>query len=188
MDTEMAAEERSGEAFELGERLTVVGRRLQPGDPAPDFLLERFDPVSSTLDSVGLDDSAGSVRLLNVVNSLDTPVCQSETRRWEALLDDLPPEVRLYTVSMDLPFAQGRWRTAEGVKHDALSAHKEEAFGRDYGVLLKEWRLLQRAVFVIGRDGRIAYAEYVPDQMAEPDYAAAVAAGRRAAGGAPPAG
>ncbi|HVG95754.1 MAG TPA: thiol peroxidase [Chloroflexota bacterium] len=182
MEAGMTAGERSGEAFELGERLTVVGRRLEPGDPAPDFVLERFDPASSTLDSVRLEDSAGSVRLLNVVNSLDTPVCHSETQRWEALLGDLPAGVRLYTVSMDLPFAQGRWRTAEGVTHDALSAHKDERFGRDYGVLLKEWRLLQRAVFVIGRDGRIVHAEYVPDQMAEPDYAAAVAAGQRAAG------
>jgi thiol peroxidase len=79
------------------------------------------------------------------------------------------------TVSMDLPFAQARWRAAENVDHEALSAHKDVAVGEDYGVLLKEWRLLQRAVFVIDRHERIAYAEYVPDQMTEPDYEAAVA-------------
>jgi thiol peroxidase len=130
---------------------------------------------------VRLADSAGLVRLLNVVKSLDTPVCHAETRHWETLLGDLPPEVRLYTISMDLPYAQARWRTAQGVTHEALSAHKSEAFGRAYGVLLKEWRLLQRAVFVVGRDDRLVHAEYVPDQMREPDYAAAAQAARQAA-------
>lgn len=127
---------------------------------------------------MALADSAGSVRLLNVVNSLDTPVCHAETRRWEQLRGDLPAGVTVYTVSMDLPFAQARWCGAEGVAHRALSAHKDERFGADYGVLLKEWRLLQRAVFVIDHEGRIAHAEYVADQMREPDYHAAVAAVR----------
>ncbi len=174
-------DERTGEAFELGERLTVVGRKLQPGDPAPDFALDSFDPHTGSMRVVRLADTAGLVRLLNVVNSLDTPVCHVETRRWETLLEELPPEVRLYTISMDLPYAQARWRTAEGATHEALSTHKSEAFGRAYGVLLKEWRLLQRAVFVIGRDDHIAHAEYVPDQMAEPDYYVAIQAARHAA-------
>jgi thiol peroxidase len=173
-------EERTGEAFELGERLTVVGRRLRPGDPAPDFALEHFDPASSALRTVRLADSAGLVRLMNVINSLDTPVCHVETRRWESLRGDLPPDVQVYTVSMDLPFAQARWTGAEGVTHQALSAHKDEQFGRDYGVLIKEWRLLQRAVFVIDRADRIAYADYVADQMQEPDYRAALGAVRAA--------
>lgn len=171
-------EERTGEAYELGEQLTVVGRRLQAGDAAPDFALDSFD--GETMRTVRLADSAGSVRLLNVVNSLDTPVCHVETRRWEGLRADLPDGVRVSTVSMDLPFAQSRWQQAENVHHQALSAHRDEAFGRAYGVLIKEWRLLQRAVFVIGRDDRIAYAEYVADQMREPDYDAAVAAARAA--------
>lgn len=76
---------------------------------------------------------------------------------------------------MDLPFAQARWIAAEGVSHQSLSSHRDEAFGRDYGVLIKEWRLLQRAVFVIDRDDRIVYAEHVADQMREPDHAAALA-------------
>ena len=173
-------EERVGEAFELGEQLTVVGRRLRAGEAAPEFALERFD--GEAMSTVRLPDSAGSVRLLNVVNSLDTPVCQVETRRWEQSRGDLPAGVTVYTVSMDLPFAQARWGAAEGVEHQSLSAHKDESFGRDYGVLIKEWRLLQRAVFVVGRDGRIVHAEYVPDQMAEPDYGAALEAARRAAG------
>jgi thiol peroxidase len=83
---------------------------------------------------------------------------------------------------MDLPWAQARWRGAEGVRHTALSSHRSEQFGQDYGVLLKKWRLLQRAVFVIGRDDRVVRAEYVADQMREPDYAAALAAARQAAG------
>jgi thiol peroxidase len=175
-------EERTGEAFELGEQLTVVGRKLQPGDPAPAFALEHFDGATSAMSTVQLADTAGKVRLLNVINSLDTPVCHVETHAWDRLRAELPPDVVVYTVSMDLPFAQARWHSAEGVTHQSLSAHKDEGFGRDYGVLIKEWRLLQRAVFVIDRDDRIAYADYVADQMLEPAYAPAVEAARRAAG------
>lgn len=172
--------ERTGEAFEFGERLTVVGPQLSPGDPAPDFSLDWFDNTDETLKTVRLADSAGSVRLLNVVNSLDTPVCHIETRRWDQSRADLPPGVQLYTVSMDLPFAQARWQAAESVGYPALSSHRSEQFGQDYGVLIKEWRLLQRAVFVIGHDDKIIHAEYVADQMQEPDYAEALAAVRGA--------
>ena len=179
----MSVIERIGEAFEFDEQLTVAGAKLQPGDPAPPFALEHFDPTEQSMRTVRLADTAGRVRLLNVINSLDTPVCHVETRRWENLRADLPPDVVVYTISMDLPYAQARWQTAEGVTHEALSAHKDETFGRAYGVLLKEWRLLQRAVFVIDRNDRIAYADYVPDQMREPDYDAAVAAVRAVSGG-----
>ncbi len=174
-------EERTGEAFELGERLTVVGKKLQPGERAPNFILDYLDATDSAIHHVQLADSAGMVRLLNVVNSLDTPVCHVETRHWEELRANLPSNVRIYTVSMDLPFAQARWQAAEGVRHQALSAHRSEQFGQDYGVLIKEWRLLQRAVFVIDRHDRIVYAEYVADQMREPDYPAAMEATRQAA-------
>jgi thiol peroxidase len=166
--------ERVGEAFELDERLTIMGRQLKAGDPAPDFALETFDPETQAMRVVRLADAGGRVRLLNVVNSVDTPVCHIETRRWDGLRGDLPAEVVLFTISMDLPFAQARWRGAERVGHELLSAHRDEDFGRAYGVLVKEWRLLQRAVFVIDREGRIAYADYVADQMAEPDYDAAL--------------
>lgn len=172
-------EERTGEAYELDEQLTVVGKKLLSGDAAPDFVLDSFD--GEAMQTVRLADSAGSVRLLNVINSLDTPVCHIETHRWEGLRADLPPNVQVYTVSMDLPFAQARWQSAEQVTHRALSAHRDEQFGQDYGVLIKEWRLLQRAVFVIGTDDRIIHTEYVADQMREPDYDAAMAAARRAA-------
>ena len=161
-------EERTGEAFEFDEQLTVVGSKLQPDDTAPEFELDYFDPVNEEMVTVRLSDSASSVRLLNVVNSLDTPVCQVETHRFEDSRPNLPQDVQIYTISMDLPFAQARW-------------HRSEQFGRDYGVLLREWRLLQRAVFVVDKNDRIVYAEYVTDQMTEPDYEAALEATRKAA-------
>jgi thiol peroxidase len=170
--------ERTGEAFEFDEQLTVVGRKLEAGDRAPDFTLDHFD--GNAMQSVSLGDSAGKVRLLNVINSLDTPVCHVETRKWDKLRADLPEGTVVYTISMDLPFAQSRWQSSENVAHQVLSAHKNDSFGSDYGVLLKEWRLLQRAVFVIGPDGRISYVEYVSDQMREPNYNSAVAAVRKA--------
>jgi thiol peroxidase len=176
--------ERTGEAFELDQQLTVLGRRLAPGDEAPDFALDSFDEASGAMTVVRLADGAGAVRLLNIVNSLDTPVCHVETHRWDELRGQLPANVVVYTVSMDLPYAQARWRTAEGVAHQALSSHRDERFGQDYGVLIKEWRLLQRAVFVIAPDDRIAHAEYVADQMREPDYTAALDAARRVSGSA----
>ncbi len=174
-------EERTGEAFEFDEKLTVVGRKLKPGDAAPDFALDYMDPADSALKTVTLADSAGRVRLLNVVNSLDTPVCHIETRQWDHLSRDLPAGVQVLTVSMDLPFALARWQTAENAAHPSLSSHRDTAFGIDYGVLLKEWRLLQRAVFVIDAEDRIVHAEYVADQMLVPSYDAAIEAARAAA-------
>lgn len=97
--------ERHDEAFEFDEKLTVVGAQLRPGDAAPAFALPSLDPASEEMRDVALADSAGAVRLLNVVNSLDTPVCHVETHRWEQLRDELPEGVRVYTISMDLPFA-----------------------------------------------------------------------------------
>jgi thioredoxin-dependent peroxiredoxin len=163
-------EERPGGAEEDGQPLTVVGRMLRPGEPAPDFTLDHFD--GSTMRSVSLHDLAGSVVVLNVVNSVDTPVCDIQTRR----VDDLFPGATVLTVSMDLPFALARWTSSANVTHPAVSSHRSEDFGRDYGVLIKEWRALQRAVFVIDRDGRLVHTQYVRDQNDEPDYDAAVEA------------
>jgi thiol peroxidase len=169
--------ERTGEAFEFDIKLTVVGAQLRAGDTAPNFDLENFDPATEAMSNVKLSDSAGSVRLLNVINSIDTPVCHIETHRWQDEAARLPG-VEVFTIAMDLPFAMARWQKAEGVNHTFLSAHQSEDFGVRYGVLLKEWRLLQRAVFVVDGDGRIVHAEYVADQMKEPDYAAALEAAR----------
>lgn len=173
-------EERVGEAFEMGEALTVMGSKLRVGAAAPGFEMDWLDPADSAVHTVRLGDTAGRVRLLTLVNSVDTPVCHVGTRRWDALRADLPPDIVVYTVSMDLPFAQERWAKAENVGHALLSAHRSTRFGEDYGALLKEWRLLQRATFIVDRAGRIAHAEYVADQMTEPDYGAAVAAARSA--------
>jgi len=171
--------ERTGEAFEGDMHLTVIGRRLNPGDAAPDFVLDALGPGEAMPREVTLASGRGRVRLIHVVNSLDTPVCHIGAHRFDGMrAADRLPGVDVYTVSMDLPFAQARWRAAEHVEHEALSSHRSEDFGRAYGVLLREWRLLQRAVFVIDGRGRIVYAEYVADQMAEPDYEAAVAAAR----------
>ena len=173
---------RSGEAFEGDIRLTVEGDQLRVGDPAPDFVLDALGPGEPVPREVTLAGGAGRVRLLHVVNSLDTPVCHIGAHRFEELRTaTLPPNVDVYTVSMDLPFAQARWRGAEFVGHEALSSHRSEAFGRDYGVLLREWRLLQRAVFVIDGHGKIRHAQYVADQMEAPDYDAAIAAAQEAA-------
>ena len=173
-------EERTGEAFELEEKLTVVGAKLLPDMSAPSFVLDSFSPTEG-MRQIQLSDSAGHLRLLNVINSLDTPVCHVETQRWEKIRADLPADVIIYTISMDLPFAQARWQTSENVDHTMLSSHRSEKFGTDYGVLIKEWRLLQRAVFVINRDNKIIHVEYVPDQMAEPNYEHTVSALKQAA-------
>jgi thiol peroxidase len=174
-------EERRGEAFTGTEQLTVMGRPLQVGDAAPDFCLDYLDLADMAVRTVGLADSTGMVRLLSVVNSLQRPLCQRVTREWEALCAVLPPAACIYTVSMDSPQMQASFQDSAGVLHQALSAHRGEPFGRDYGVWLKEWRLFQRAVFVIDRADRIVYAEYLRDQLREPDYAAALQAVLQAA-------
>ena len=174
--------ERIGEAFAGTELLTIMGRQLHTVDPAPDFRLDYLDLADQAVHTVGLADSAGMVRLLNVVNSLERPLCQLVTRQWEALCAMLPPDACIYTVSMDSPQMQARWQDTAGVLHQLLCARRSEQFGQDYGVWLKEWRLLQRSVFVLDRNDHIFYAEYVADQLHEPDYAAAMLAVQQAAG------
>ena len=169
-------EERMNEAFSIEECLTVVGKKLQPGQVAPDFLLDYVDLIDLTVHRARLVDSAGSVRVLSVINSLDIATCGRQTRHWDELCSSLPPDVCLCTISMDLPHTQAHWQVAEKVIHQALSAHRSEQFGVQYGVLLKEWRLLQRSIFVIDRYDRVIYTEYVGDQQREPDYDAALAA------------
>ena len=172
---------RRGEAFAGTKPLTVIGRRLQPGATAPDYCLSYLDLVDLAVHTVRLADSAGLVRLLSMVNSLQRPLCQVVTRRWEALRTALPADACIYTVSMDPPEMQADFQDRTGVLHQALSAHYSVQFGQDYGVWLREWHLLQRAFVAIDRTDRIVYVEYVADQMREPDYDAAVAAARRAA-------
>jgi thiol peroxidase len=175
-------EERKDLAFTGTESIiTVIGKQLHPGEAAPDFSLEYLDLADRVVRTVDLADSAGMVRLLTVVNSLERPLCQVVTRRWEAVCADLPPNTCMYTVSMDPPQTQARWQDIAGVLHQALSAHRSQQFGQDYGVWLKEWRQLARAVFVIDRHDRIVYVQYVADQRDEPEYAAALEAVQQAA-------
>ena len=174
-------EELRGEAFAGTEQLTVMGKQLHAGDPAPDFWLDYLDLADLVVRTISLADSKGLVRLLSVVNSLERSVCQQVTRQWEALCPALPLDTNIYTVSMDSPQMQSRWQDSAGVLHQALSAQRSEQFGLDYGVWLNEWRLFQRAVFVIDRHDHLVYAEYVADQLREPDYGAALQAVQQSA-------
>jgi len=173
-------EERMGKAFAGSAHLTVIGRRLHSGEAAPDFCLQYLDLVDMAIHTVRLVDVAGMVRLFSVVNSLERPVCQVVTQRWEALREALPPDTCIYTISMDTPEVQASFQDRTGVLHQALSAQHSAQFGQDYGVWIKEWRLLQRSVVVIDRANRIVYVEYVTDQMSEPNYAAAIYAVKQA--------
>jgi thioredoxin-dependent peroxiredoxin len=174
-------EGRRDEAFAGTEQLTVIGKQLYVGDPAPDFRLDYLDLTDLAVRTASLADSRGMVRLLSVVNSLERPLCQRVTRRWEALSATLPSDASIYTVSRDSPQTQADWQDHAGVLHQALSAQHSEQFGYDYGVWLKEWCLFQRSVFVLDRNDRLVYAEYVADQLREPNYAAALQAVQQAA-------
>ncbi len=166
--------ERSGATTLKGNPLTLVGPELKAGDAAPDF-----EMVDKTLSPVHL--GSGTVRIFSVVPSLDTPVCDAQTKRFndEATKMD---DVEVITVSMDLPFAQSRFSDAFGVdKVKMLSDHKTGAFGSAYGTLIKELRIESRAIFVVDKDNTIRHAEYVKEVADHPDYEAALAAARSAA-------
>lgn len=164
--------ERPGAVTLKGTPFTLVGNEVKEGDKAPDFRV-----VDNGLAEKGLADYAGKVVVISAVPSLDTPVCDIETRRFNAEAGKLGADVKVLTVSMDLPFAQQRWCGAAGVDHVVtLSDHREASFGMGYGVLIKELRLLARAVFVVDRKGVIRYRELVKEIASEPDYDAALAA------------
>ena len=159
-----------------GNPMTLVGPELKPGDAAPDFSV-----VDSSLKPVTLADTAGHVRIVSVVPSLDTPVCDAQTKRFNEAAASLPG-IDILTVSMDLPFAQKRWCGAFGVdKIKMLSDHREASFGSRYGTLIKELRIESRAIFVVDRENTINYAEYVKEVADHPNYEAALAAARGAA-------
>lgn len=162
--------EREGDTTFKGQPLTVIGPRLRPGDAAPDF-----DLLANDLSTVSLHDSGGKTRLINVVPSLDTPVRDMQTRRFNEAISKMGEGVVGYTVSADLPFAQKRWCGAAGVERvQTLSDHRDMSFGKAYGTQIKELRLEQRAVFVVDPHGAIRYAEYVSEMTNHPDYDAAL--------------
>ena len=143
--------------------------------------------MDNSLAPVKLSDAKGKVLILSAVPSLDTPVCDTETRRFNVEAGKLPGGVEVWTISMDLPFAQKRWCGAAGATAvKTLSDFRERAFAPAYGTLVKDGPLAglsARAVFVVGKDGKVAHAEYVKDITQEPNYDAALAAAKKAAGG-----
>jgi len=164
--------ERTGLVTIHGKPLTLLGNEVKVGDKAPDF-----EALDNELNPVGLSSFAGKVVVVASVPSLDTPVCEVETRKFNEKAAELGDDVVVLILSMDLPFAQKRWCGAAGVDRvRTLSDHREAAFGRAYGVLIKELRLLARATFVVDRERTIQYNQLVKELTNEPDYEAVLAA------------
>jgi thiol peroxidase len=163
-----------------GKGYTLVGPQLKPGDAAPDFAC-----VSSSLEIVGLPQTPAKTRLFSVVPSLDTPVCSLQTKKFDEALASMKDKVSCYTISLDLPFAQKRFCTAENVTNmQTLSDVHNHSFGQNYGVLIEglPLALLSRAIFVVSPQGKLTYVEYVMDVPQHPNYDAALAAIKTAAG------
>jgi thioredoxin-dependent peroxiredoxin len=157
-----------------GNPMTLVGPELKVGDAAPDFSV-----VDNGLAPVNLASYAGKVKIISAVPSLDTPVCDTETRRFNQEAAGLPAEVALLTISLDLPFAQKRWCGAAGIDRViTLSDYRDRSFGLAYGVLIDELKLLSRSIFVVDGGNTIRYIQHVPEVTQEPDYAAVLAAVR----------
>lgn len=149
-----------------GNTQQLSGELPQVGAPAPDFTL-----VANDMTPVSLQDSNGKVRIISVVPSIDTSVCSLETARFNRELDSMPDNVTGYTVSIDTPFAQKRWCGAEGVeKMQLLSDFKGATFARAYGVYIENLGISARAVFVVDKDGKVAYTQLVPEISQEPNY------------------
>ena len=167
-------QERTGLVTLMGNPVTLLGPALSIGQRAPEFTVH-----DGSLKPVRLGDFAGKVKLLSVVPSLDTPVCELQTKRFHAEAAKLPAGVAILTLSMDLPFAQSRFCTTHGIeKIRVLSDFQDASFGLAYGLLIKEVRLLARAILVLGADDVIRYQEIVPEVSNHPDYDAALAAVR----------
>lgn len=168
-------QERTGVATLKGNPITLVGPELKVGDRAPDFRLNK-----SLTEEVTLADFAGKVKLISVVPSLDTGVCDAQTRRFNEEAAKLGDNVVILTVSVDLPFAQARWCGAAGVdKVVTLSDYKTREFGQAYGVFIKELALDMRAVFVVDQNDTIRYVQYLKEMTEHPDYDSAIAAVRQ---------
>jgi thiol peroxidase len=164
-------EERENVIAMHGNPLTLLGPAIEVGQDAPDFKV-----VGNDLSEVSLSDFKDKVVVISAVPSLDTPVCDVQTRRFNEEAANLGGDVVILTVSMDLPFAQGRWCGAAGVKQVAtVSDYQQADFGSKYGLLIKGLRLLTRAVLVVDKGGKVQYVEVVGEITNEPDYDAALA-------------
>ncbi|OGO32943.1 MAG: lipid hydroperoxide peroxidase [Chloroflexi bacterium RBG_16_56_11] len=155
----------------------LAGTEIKVGQKAPAFNL-----LGIEFNEISLAQSRGKVRLLSVVHSLDTSVCDLQTQRFEAEAAKFK-DIVMYTISMDLPFAQARYCGAHNIANlKTLSDHRDASFGQAYGVLIKDMRLLSRAIFIIDRDDVIRYVEYVPEVGQPPDYDKAIQALKKVAG------
>src|ERR1700728_2049742 len=171
--------ERPGATTLKGNPLTVLGPELKTGQKAPDF-----QAIDDGLKPANLASTGHGVRIFSVVPSLDTPVCDAQTKRFNEEAGKLP-DVKIYTISMDLPFAQKRWCGAYGVDHvKMVSDHRDGSFGKAYGTLIKDLRILSRAIFVVDPSNKLRYVEYVKEVGDHPDYEAALSAAKAAAGAA----
>ncbi len=155
--------------------VTLLGNEVKVGEKAPNFTV-----LANDLSPVTLENSKGSVRLISVVPSLDTGVCDAQTRRFNEAAAQLD-NVKILTVSVDLPFAQKRWCGAAGIdKVQTLSDHRDLSFGKAYGLAIQELRLLARAVFVVDSNDTVVYVEYVSEATNHPNYEAAIDAAKKA--------
>lgn len=153
-----------------GNALTVLGDEVSVGEQGPDV-----EVLTNDLSAVKLSSFRGRICIISAVPSLDTSVCDTMTRRFNEEAGKLGEDVVVLTISMDLPFAQKRWCGAAGIENvQTLSDHRDGSFGLAYGLLIKELRLLARAVFVVDKDGVIQYKQIVPELTDEPDYEAAL--------------
>lgn len=158
--------EQTGRITFKGTPLTLAGRQLLPGDRAPNFTV-----LDRDLQEITLKDFPGKIKAISVTPSLDTPVCDLQARRFNKEAAGLPEDIVVLNISMDLPFAISRFCEHAGIDNvKALSDHRDASFGMNYGVLIKELRLLARSIFVIDRDDRLRYAEIVPELINHPDY------------------
>ncbi|MFD3203887.1 thiol peroxidase, partial [Bacillus sp. LR_5] len=148
-----------------GGPVTLVGQEVKVGDQAPDFTV-----LTNSLEEKSLADMKGKVTIISVIPSIDTGVCDAQTRRFNEEAAKLG-DVNVYTISADLPFAQARWCGANGIdKVETLSDHRDMSFGKAFGVYIKELRLLARSVFVLDENGKVVYAEYVSEATNHPNY------------------
>ncbi len=158
-----------------GNPMTMLGTEVKVGEKAPNFTV-----LANDLSPVTLDSYKGAVKLISVVPSVDTGVCDAQTRRFNEEASKLG-NVKVLTISNDLPFAQKRWCAASGLENVVtLSDHRDLSFGEAYGVVMKELRLLARAVFVVDSEDKVTYVEYVSEGTSHPNYEAAIAAAKAA--------
>jgi thiol peroxidase len=168
--------ERSGATTLKGNPMTLVGDEVQVGQTAPDFSLKATD-----MSDKSLSDYAGKVKLISVVPSIDTPVCDTETRKFNEKAAALGDDVVILTVSVDTPMAFKRWCAAAGIDQvECLSDFKDHEFGKAYGVRMKETGLLARQVMVVDKNDKVTYVELVKEVADEPDYDAAIEAAKAA--------